>query len=133
MEHKKFSDTKLNDWIFTIRGDWERCIKNDCASDYPIRTKQGSYTNRGMLHPTHKHPSAWTYDPFNNTAPPREFIKGHWYPFVDRDGYSGVYVFDGEAFRPHISTMVSSLGVEDMKWIGESLGKIEFPDIEDIE
>lgn len=58
---------------------------------------------------------------------PREFTKGHWYPCVDKIGEHSIYMYTGKAFSIDglaVSYQVSPYG---MKWIGESLGEINFP------
>ncbi len=77
MERKEFKDVKQGDWIFTIQNGWERVTEVIKVSDnYPINTTEDNYTLDGKRYDEEVNPSAWTYDPFNDTQPPFEPKKG---------------------------------------------------------
>ncbi len=126
MEHKKFSDTKVGDNIFTTRRGWEKCtgiLEDDM--DYPVVANSGNYTSTGKVYLSHSNPSAWTHDPFDGTEPPRKFIKGHWYQCVDYTGKPEVRKYAGnECFTQEKHRLVSLLHYQ---WVGKSMGKLEFP------
>lgn len=56
----------------------------------------------------------------------REFNEGEWYPCIDRSGENSIYIHSNGRF--FIDEFKSDFGCDasSMKWIGESLGKIEF-------
>lgn len=56
---------------------------------------------------------------------PRKFQKGHWYPCVDGDGDFSVKCFNGHTFSVFVG-FDRDLESHEMRWIGESLGEINF-------
>lgn len=74
MTTKKFEDVREGDWVFTCGNGWEEVLSNEFDSLYRIETESNSYTVEGMNNENDKHPSAWTYDPFNGTEPPKPEI-----------------------------------------------------------
>ncbi len=125
MEHKKFSDTKVGDDIFTTRHGWEKCTGRFDAQ-YGVKTKNVNYTNKGQGYIENKHPSAWTYDPFDGTKPPREFVKGHWYPCIKLSGQPAICKYKGNNTFIDINGIFCNTEQKQI-WIGKSLGVIEFP------
>jgi hypothetical protein len=73
---KPLSNVKVGDWIFTVADGWTKVLTIIEGSDYPIKTISSWYTHEGKLHHEDKHPSAWTYDPFDGTLPPAVFKEG---------------------------------------------------------
>ena len=75
--NKQFKDVKKGDWAFTIAQGWVQVI--DITSyhkntTYPITCGNETFTQEGKHLVENMHPSAWTYDPFNNTKPPEPTI-----------------------------------------------------------
>lgn len=72
-----FSNVKVGDCIFTVAEGWDKVTNvNLDAGDWAIRTENMSYDLRGHHMASNKHPSAWTYDPFEDTDPPLYFRPG---------------------------------------------------------
>ena len=57
---------------------------------------------------------------------PREFIKGHWYPCVDKYGDKMALMFNGDSFSYYIGKHCRKEMGYDLQFIGKSLGEIKF-------
>lgn len=61
----------------------------------------------------------------------REFVKGEWYPCVSDVG-CGIYMWDGSLFTLLGSSIQYIESIDNMTYIGESLGEVEFPIISSV-
>lgn len=85
----------------------------------------------------HKVSGQWFNDPYPpwnaeheyRLKPQRDFIDEHWYPCIDDDGDTTIYKhINGEFSFTGNRDSQNPKPASDMKWIGESLGKIKFGD-----
>ncbi len=127
MEHKKFSALQIGDDIFTIKNGWEKCTRIYSGNrPYPIEVGLAKFTSTGRVLDAHANASAWTYDPFRGTKPPREFVKGHWYPCIKLSGQPAICKYKGNNTFMDINGIFYNTEQRQI-WIGKSLGVIEFP------
>jgi len=74
------SKVKVGDWIYTLKGGWEKVVCVCSEGTYPVRTSS-TYTTDGKRFGDDIHPSAWVIPPSYLNAPPKpqsapEFKKG---------------------------------------------------------
>lgn len=91
----KFKDVKVGDWIFTIQEGWTKTVSRDLHVsdfyDYTIRNTYSAFTLEGRFNKHDLYPSAWTYDPFNDTQPPYDFKEGEVIAVRDIKEYPWVF------------------------------------------